>query len=672
MADDAVSTPSPPLLLCSSDVPQELLRIIVAEGPDAILCINAERRIVLFNLGATHMFGLSAEQVLGQPLQIILPFELSDLDIVGTGSFPFSRSTVCLQGKRRDGALFPCEATILRTELQQHTYFILDLRDISVRQAAQQELQASRDTLESEVRIRTSQLQALNQKYLQILQQQHAILNNIPDLAWLKDAQSRFIAVNKPFADICGQTPESITGKTDFDVWPKELAERYRRDDAAVMQQRQVRRVEEPLQDAQGRRIWIETIKAPILDDQQQVIGTTGIARDITERKASQAVLLAARDELEALVQARTGELELANQELQAQVKKSAQHELAQRASESRSRAILEALPDSMFLINRNGTLLDIRAADDQLPWLRTEALGKSISQLLPAEVAQRIFAAVRESLISGKPQVVEYQLAMPGGAQYFETRLVLIGPDEVLALVRNVTERIKLEQMKSDFIHRAAHELRTPLATISLMADLIQEGGSEAELAQYWQALRAELQRQRSLMEDLLTMGRVESGHFAVTLVPVSPAEVLQQALRAMEQIAAARRIRIETGDWGDLPPVLGDTQSLVQVFVNLLDNAVKFSAEDSTIRILCQCAEHTVTIQVSDQGIGIPAADLPTLFNRFVRASNAALNEIPGSGVGLYLVKVMLEKMHASIEVESTLGHGSTFSVQLQRSRV
>jgi PAS domain S-box-containing protein len=133
----------------------------------------------------------------------------------------------------------------------------------------------------------------------------HAILDNIPDIAWLKDEESRFIAINGALAAICGQPKEAVVGKTDFDFWPRELAERYRADDREVMRTGQRKSVEEPLVDARGKRIWIETTKTPVLDDSGRVIGTAGIARDVTDRKDK----LRALEELSAEVAHQVGNL---------------------------------------------------------------------------------------------------------------------------------------------------------------------------------------------------------------------------------------------------------------------------------------------------------------------------------------------------------------------------
>ena len=118
--------------------------------------------------------------------------------------------------------------------------------------------------------------------------QQKAILNNIPDMAWLKDKESRYIAANEAFAASCGVSPEELVGKTDLDLWPKDLAEKYRDDDRDVMESGKQKQLEEPLTNIEGKKTWVETIKTPIYNDEGEVIGTTGIAHDITVRKKAE------------------------------------------------------------------------------------------------------------------------------------------------------------------------------------------------------------------------------------------------------------------------------------------------------------------------------------------------------------------------------------------------
>lgn len=164
---------------------------------------------------------------------------------------------------------------------------------------AEEGLRVLNNELEQKVRQRTSELKAANddlkyeisekkrteRKLQKTLIRRNAILDNIPDMAWLKDKDGNFLAVNEPFAKACGISKEELFGKTDFDFWPQELAQRYRDDDEQVMKTRKRKSIEETLVHREGQDVWIETIKSPIYDENGQVMGTTGIARDITERK---------------------------------------------------------------------------------------------------------------------------------------------------------------------------------------------------------------------------------------------------------------------------------------------------------------------------------------------------------------------------------------------------
>jgi PAS domain S-box-containing protein len=148
-------------------------------------------------------------------------------------------------------------------------------------------------------------------------QQKRAILDNLPDIAWVKDDAGRFVLVNQRLANAAGRaSPDEIVGLTDFDLWPLELAAHYRADDDEVMKTRRHKKLEEPFIASDGTHSWLETIKTCIVDDDDQVIGTTGIARDITERKRIEEDLRATRDMLEKRVLERTAELAEAQENL--------------------------------------------------------------------------------------------------------------------------------------------------------------------------------------------------------------------------------------------------------------------------------------------------------------------------------------------------------------------
>ncbi|MDD5692473.1 MAG: PAS domain S-box protein, partial [Candidatus Omnitrophica bacterium] len=172
--------------------------------------------------------------------------------------------------------------------------------------------------------------------------QQRAILNNIPDMVWLKDKESRFVEVNEAFGAACGLAPDDVKGKTDLDIWPRELAQSYRADDREVMTTKKRKRIEERLADKQGQIQWLETVKTPVFDNKGVVVGTTGIARDITERKRIEDRLKEIRAELEIRVKVRTVELSRANEKLRKEISERKKSDEALRISEERFRTVAD------------------------------------------------------------------------------------------------------------------------------------------------------------------------------------------------------------------------------------------------------------------------------------------------------------------------------------------
>jgi len=210
----------------------------------------------------------------------------------------------------------------------------------------------NRKKAEENLRQMSAELAKTNERLLSIQEQQKALLDSIPDIAWFKDEQSRFIAVNLPFAQSCGFSPDDLVGKTDLDIWPKDLAELYRADDKQVIETGIIKRVEEPLIDYHGCRTWIETIKVPVLGQEGRVIGTVGIARDVTERRNLDEAL---------------------------------------RESEKRFRMLFEDAPNPILILDENFCYMDTnKSALDFFDMERMQVIGKNVWEILPQMFEER------------------------------------------------------------------------------------------------------------------------------------------------------------------------------------------------------------------------------------------------------------------------------------------
>jgi PAS domain S-box-containing protein len=339
------------------------------------------------------------------------------------------------------------------------------------------------------------------------------------------------------------------------------------------------------------------------------------------------------------------------------------------RLNETRNRIILEALPDLLIRIDLHGNILDYSANPTHPLYIHRDLIiGKKFSQIWPAETVKRIIGDGNESSFTAPRHVDEFQL--PYSNHAYEARLYPIGPEEALIVIRDITEQAKLNQMKSDFINRASHELRTPLTAAILMTELIQEGGTPEELDEYWHTLKSELNRQKILIDRLLIAGRLESGMMKLEIVPMDLIPVLEESIRAVKPIAAKGKVSVSMTAPQPSLQVIGDNSGLQQVFINLINNAVKFSRQGGTVAVSITENENEVCVEIVDSGVGIPEQAIPHLFERFYRARNVTIAEIPGSGIGLYIVKSIVEELGGTIHVRSVLNQGTTFIVRLKRA--
>ena len=337
--------------------------------------------------------------------------------------------------------------------------------------------------------------------------------------------------------------------------------------------------------------------------------------------------------------------------------------------SEARSRAILSALPDLLIRIDIDGMILDYSANPDHPLYLHRDVIsGKKLSETWPADIVEKFRGPANQSAFTSLNVLEGFRL--PFIDKIYESRLYPISVGEALIVVRDITDQALLNEMKSDFINRASHELRTPLTAAMLMTELIQQGGTQEELNEYWRTLRSELNRQKILIDRLLIAGRLESGMMTLEHSPVDLIPVLEESLMAVKAIANKRKISLVLRTEQRPIFILGDKSGLQQVFINLINNAAKFSPEGSSVMVSVAQSEKEARVSISDQGLGIPPEARQHLFERFYRARNVTIAEIPGSGIGLYIVKSIVDELGGNIRVESELNQGTTFIISLLRT--
>lgn len=244
-----------------------------------------------------------------------------------------------------------------------------------------------------------------------------------------------------------------------------------------------------------------------------------------------------------------------------------------------------------------------------------------------------------------------------------------------VVAVLREVTEEVRLEKMRRDFVANVSHEIRTPLSMMQGYSEALLDGmaSSPEESSELIQVIHDESLRMGRLVKDLLDLARMEAGHTDILKAQVDMNELLERVYRKFSVRAKERDIHLQVRQDGEIPILkAADEDKLEQVLTNLLDNAFRHTQGGKQIIV------HTgscvlegrpyLEIKIQDEGVGIPQADLPYIFDRFYKADKARVRgESGGTGLGLAIVKNIVESHHGSITATSKLGEGTTFTLRL-----
>ena len=238
----------------------------------------------------------------------------------------------------------------------------------------------------------------------------------------------------------------------------------------------------------------------------------------------------------------------------------------------------------------------------------------------------------------------------------------------KTMIVFHNVTRLKKLEQVRADFVANVTHEIKTPLTAIIGFVETLQQGAIDdrVKAQKFLLTIHENAQRLNRLVDDLLTLSSIELGETKLHLEGLALEDVFETALTLISLRAALKNVRIQRDVQPGLPMVLADRDRLVQILVNVLDNAVKFTSEGGSVSITASPeVQGSVVIKITDTGIGISKSELPRLGERFYRIDKTRSREMGGTGLGLSIVKHLMKAHEGSIEIESTLGKGTTVSL-------
>ncbi|MBI4598549.1 MAG: phosphate regulon sensor histidine kinase PhoR [Candidatus Omnitrophica bacterium] len=350
------------------------------------------------------------------------------------------------------------------------------------------------------------------------------------------------------------------------------------------------------------------------------------------------------------------------------------QQQLRQLESQrQQAQAILDSMGEGVVALDREGQVLWLNGSAQRLLELTPDqAKGKRLTELLRHPELDDV---VREALTQQRPasreiqtfgpreQAIRFQ-ATPCEDQTAAAALVVVAQD--------VTEIRRLEGVRREFVANVSHELKTPLTSIKSLTETLLTGALEdaQNNRRFVTMIDQDATRLTRLIDDLLALSQIESKATPLNLQPVNLRVLIESLLPMFAQPMQERHITMEVLIPADAPQVQADSDRLRQVFVNLIDNAVKFNTPSGRVSIRAQISEEQIRILVEDTGAGIPEQDLPRIFERFYRVDKARSRELGGTGLGLAIVKHLVELHHGTVDVRSQPGQGSTFTVTLPLS--
>lgn len=482
----------------------------------------------------------------------------------------------------------------------------------------------------------------------------HAVIEGTSDAIFVKDLEGRYLLINETGARFQGKSASEIIGKKDMELYPPETARRFIEDDRKVFSTGETQTFEGLATGPGIEQVYLVT-KGVYRDRDGRVIGLIGISHDITERKTSEAAL---------------------------------------EEEKTRYRLLFESNPQPTWVYDLE-TLRFLAvndAAIEHYGYSREEFRQMTIKDIRPAEDVPALIDNVAH-VTSGVNKAGVWRHQKKDGTiidvEITAHTLIFGGRRAELVLANDITERKRAEEeriklireqqarkdaeeanrLKDEFLTTLSHELRTPLTSILGWSQLLNTGQlDEGNRARALETIERNALAQRQLIDDLLDVSRIITGKLRLDAYPTKLAPIVEAAVDAVQPTADAKGIEIHTSV--DLPNanILGDPDRLQQIIWNLLSNAIKFTPPGGRVEVSLARISSQAQITVKDTGQGIAAEFLPHVFERFRQADSSSTRTYSGLGLGLALVRHLVELHGGSCEAESEgEGRGATFIVRL-----
>ncbi|MCS7033112.1 MAG: cell wall metabolism sensor histidine kinase WalK [Phycisphaerae bacterium] len=389
--------------------------------------------------------------------------------------------------------------------------------------------------------------------------------------------------------------------------------------------------------------------------------------------------------ELRPLVGAINDLVDFTNQQLEASKLKLKELEIQLKvanAERQRAQAIIKSISDAVLVTDRfDDLVLANESAARALDFKVQSPDRLPVDKVLSDAKVIELIREMRQSRSVNSRRVIEHTIRQGNAERTYKVTLSCVSDEQgetgerepagVVCVLHDMTREKEIAAMKNDFVSHVSHELRTPLASIRAYVEMLVDGEATDEKTrrEFYEIIQAEANRLGRLIDNILNISRIESGLVKVNRRPLSLSVVMKEAIEVIAPQARMKGIEIEER----VPPAfyetLADKDMIYQAILNLLSNSIKYTPEGGklTVETIVNEADRKVTARITDTGVGIPAQDLPYVFEKFYRVE-ANSKMAKGTGLGLSLVKHIIENVHhGRVFVTSEVGKGSTFGFEL-----
>lgn len=525
---------------------------------------------------------------------------------------------------RKDGSLIPINLNgVLIKDAEGNSYIWSIVEDISEKKKTIEELHKNSALITS-------------------------LLDSIPDLIFFKDIDGVYLGCNPEFTKFVGKKKEEIIGKTDYDLFSKELAEFFRDHDRKMIQKLESRRNEEWVTYPDGKKILLDTLKTPYLGPDGELIGILGISRDITERKLAEDAI---------------------------------------KISETKWKSYIQMAPYGVFITDLQGNYLEVNpAASESTGYSQSEFLLMNISNLVPTTKREQAILLFQKLLSEGKLESELELVTKQGEPKFFLISAILIEGGKALGVTIDITEMKKVERelieskqlaetanrAKSEFLANMSHEIRTPLNGVIGFSELLAQTTLDETQSKFISNIISSGKSLLGIISDILDLSKIESGKLELDKIESNLVELMEDAINIIKLQAKEKNLELLLNIPLDIPTIVKiDPVRLRQIFINLLNNAIKFTekGEVEFKVVFKDLGENkgSYTFSVRDTGIGIKPEQITKLFKAFTQADSSTSRKYGGTGLGLRISHLLVEQMGSRIEVTSEIGKGSTFHFTL-----